>query len=253
MTIPTFAQRQKQWSSPPVDDIGYIPAADLLAMDDQQFGAVIQKAVTNRYTGWRNHKENWTNLLTQWDRTRGKRILDYGCGIGLEGLILARKNTVFCADISEGNLAVAERAFVLNGHDAPALFPIREKPPFIEEPPGELDIILCLGVLHHIPDPAPVVEAMHGWLKPGGELRLMVYSDEAWRIATGTAPPLKGCVEDAYEFVTYWQHWDAVGGYADWYCDWKLEREFGEWFTLRECRYVTAGREYLGAVLVKRP
>ena len=252
MTIPTFSQRVKQWSSPPVDDIGYIPAADLLAMDDDQFLYVIEQAVQNRYGGWRNHKENWTNLLTRWDTTKGKRILDYGCGIGLEGLCLARKNTVFCADISEGNLAVAERAFVLSGHDAPALFPIQEKPPFISEPPGELDIILCLGVLHHIPDPVPVVEQMHGWLKPGGELRLMVYSDKAWEIATDTLPPLNILVESDPGFTAFWQHWDAVGGYADWYDEHRIDDRFGEWFDLAECRYVTANREYLGAVLVAR-
>ena len=132
MTIPTFAQRQKQWSSPPVDDIGYIPAADLLAMDDHQFLKVINQAVANRYGGWRNHQENWTNLLTRWDTTKGKRILDYGCGIGLEGLCLARKNTVFMADISVGNLAVATRAFLLSGHEAPTTFEITDRAPFID-------------------------------------------------------------------------------------------------------------------------
>ena len=250
MTVPTFKQRVKEWSSPPVDDIGYLPAADLLAMDDDQFLAVINQAVMNRYSGWRNHRENWTNLLTRWDVTQGKRILDYGCGIGLEGLILARRNTVFCADISEGNLAVAERAFVLNGHDAPALFPISEKPPFISEPPGELDIILCLGVLHHIPEPRSVIQHMADWLVPGGELRLMVYSDEAWRIATGGSPP-EIAPEDP-GFTAFWQHWDAVGGYADWYDCERLRERFGEWFKVTDCRYVTANREYLGAVLVAR-
>ncbi len=251
MTIPSFKERQRAWSSPPVDDIGYIPASDLLAMDDDQFLAVINQAVENRYSGWRNHRENWTNMLTQWDVTKGKRILDYGCGIGLEGLCLARNNTVFCADISEGNLAVAERAFVLSGHDAPSLFPIMGRKPFIENPPGELDIILCLGVLHHIPDPVPVVRAMHSWLKPGGELRLMVYSDHAWRFATKTPVP-EGPVEKDPGFENFWTHWDPIGGYADWYNGAKLADWFGEWFEVRQCRPVTQKGEYLGAVLVAR-
>jgi len=252
VTIPTFAQRQKQWSSPPVDDIGYIPAADLLAMDDDQFLKVIEQAVANRYGGWRNHKENWTNLLTRWDTTKNKRILDYGCGIGLEGLCLARKNTVFMADISEGNLAVATRAFLLSGHEAPTTFTISERSPFLDPNPGELDIILCLGVLHHIPKPEPVVEAMHGWLKPGGELRLMVYSDQAWEIATGEQPSRNGRVEDHPLFHLHWTHWDAVGGYADWYDRDRLEERFEVWFDVTNVTYLTRGREYLGAVLVAR-
>ena len=70
------------------------------------------------------------------------------------------------------------------------------------------------------------MKAMHGWLRPGGELRLMVYSDEAWRLATGTEPPM-GKVEDHPDFELFWQTWDAIGGYADWYDRDMLERRFG--------------------------
>jgi SAM-dependent methyltransferase len=251
MSVPTFAARRKAWSSPPVDDIGYLPAEELLAMDDDQFGAIIQQAVINRYSGWRNWREHWTNLLTRWDITQGKRILDYGCGIGLEGLILAKRNDVFLADISDGNLKVAKRAFALNGHDEPLAYLINEKYPFISPQPRNMDIILCLGVLHHIPDPVPVVEAMASWLKPGGHLRLMVYSNYAWKHAVGTDPPL-GPVQDDPGFDKFWQHWDAVGGYADWYDRHKLTTFFGHVFTVTDCRPVTAKSEYLGAVLVRR-
>jgi SAM-dependent methyltransferase len=252
MTVPTFAARRKAWSSPPVDDIGYLPAEDLLAMDDEQFGAIIQQAVTNRYSGWRNWREHWTNLLTRWDVTQGKRILDYGCGIGLEGLILAKRNEVTLADITPGNLLVAQRAFVLNGHALPETRLISEKQPFIQDAPTDLDIILCLGVLHHIPNPVPVVEAMASWLKPGGELRLMVYSRDAFVIATGNEPRREQPVEESPFFVDYWTYWDAVGGYADWYDKQKLLSRFGEWFGVRDSRPVTSDGAYLGAVLVKR-
>ena len=252
MTVPTFAARRKAWSSPPVDDIGYIPSEELLAMDDEAFDALIQQAVRNRYSGWRNWREHWTNLLTQWDTTQGKRILDYGCGIGLEGLILAKRNEVMLADISEANLMVAGRAFMVNGHALPETHLISEKPPFLKPAPADLDIILCLGVLHHIPKPEPVVEAMASWLKPGGELRLMVYSREAFVIATGNEPRREQPVEKSPFFETYWQTWDAIGGYADWYDKQKLIVRFGEWFAVKECRPVTANGAYLGAVLVKR-
>jgi SAM-dependent methyltransferase len=252
MTVPTFAARRKAWSSPPVDDIGYLPAADLLDMDDDQFIKVIDQAVTNRYSGWRNHRDNWTRILTRWDTTEGQRILDYGCGIGLEALILAKRNDVFLADISEGNLFVAQRALTLKGHEPAGSFLIADKPPFMQPAPQNLDVILCLGVLHHIPKPEPVVHAMHGWIREGGELRLMVYSDEAWRLSTGRPPPLRGKVEDDPDFELFWQTWDAVGGYADWYSRFKLEDWFGEWFTVTQCEPLTVGGEYLGAVLVKK-
>ena len=106
-------------------------------MDDHDFLHVIDQAVHNRYSGWRNHRENWTRLLTRWDITHNKkRILDYGCGIGLEGLILAKHNDVYLADISEGNLAVAERALLLNGHQPAGVFVINDRAPFLNEPPA---------------------------------------------------------------------------------------------------------------------
>jgi len=251
MTVPTFAARKKAWSSPPVDDVGYVPSADLLAMDDQDFLYVIEEAVANRYEGWRNHRGAWTKYLTRWDTTAGQRILDYGCGIGLESLILAKKNQVILADISEGNLAVAERAIILNGHEHHGLHLISEHAPFIEPAPAELDIILCLGVLHHIPKPVPVVEAMGGWLKQGGELRLMLYSDEAWRIAVGKEPPVDPVEEDP-GFEMFWKYWDPIGGYADWYDYYKLDRLFGEWFRVKSCKPLTEHGEYVAAVLVAR-
>lgn len=251
MTVPTFKNRIAQWSSPPVDDIGYVPVSELLDMDDDTFRATVEQATQNRYSGWRNHKENWTKHLTRWDTASGQRILDYGCGIGLEALVLSRRNTVFVADISAGNLQVAERAMTLADRDLHGSFLISEHPPFISSPPTDLDVILCLGVLHHIPDPAPVVQQMASWLRPGGELRLMLYTDKAWRVAVGTDPP-SGPVEDDEGFARFWQHWDAGGGYADWYDRRRLEERFGEWFTVRDYVFLTVGKEYAGAVLVKR-
>src|SRR5918911_4893027 len=53
------------------------------------------------------------------------------------------------------------------------------------EGPGEalpagldLDLVVAMGVLHHIPDPRPVVEAIHRALKPGGRCLVWIYGRE---------------------------------------------------------------------------
>lgn len=255
--IPTFKERQKQWSSPPVDDIGYIPSEDLLTWDDEALLDLIGKMAEARYKGWRNFDNRWRTVL-QLDRTKGKDVLDYGCGVGLEALEYAKMgNRVSIADISAANLRLAHRVIELHGQKTLHEMLIQEKEPFLpvlnpeKQDIDTFDVIHCCGVLHHIPEPIPVVRAMHGWLRPSGELRLMVYSDEAWKIATRTEPP-EDDVFNYVEFDKFWQHWDAIGGYADYYTRERLDERFGEWFHVAECKPLTEHGEYLGAILVKK-
>lgn len=245
--IPTFEERQKAWSSPPVDEIGYLLSEELLTWPDDELMDVINRMAESRYSGWRNWQMRWRVILGL-DSTRDKDVLDYGCGVGLEALQYAKRdNRVYLADISQANLELAERVLALEGHLVEGKWLLAETP---QRCSWQLDVIHCAGVLHHIPEPEPVVEAMAEWLRDDGELRLMVYSDEAWRIATHTEPPEQ--VEDSPDFDLYWRHWDPIGGYADWYDQERLDKRFGKWFRIAECKPLTLHGEYLGVVMIKR-
>lgn len=208
---------------------------------------VIKRMAESRYHGWRNWMMRWRNVL-KLDTTHNKDVLDYGCGVGLEALQYAKAdNRVYLADIAPSNIALAERVLALSGYRVEGKWILEEQ---VQQCSWRLDVIHCVGVLHHIPEPEPIVEAMASWLREEGELRLMVYSDQAWRIATGTEPPER--VEDSPDFNLYWRTWDPIGGYADWYDQTRLDKRFGKWFRIEECTPLTAKGEYLGAVLVKR-
>lgn len=252
MKIPPFSQRRDAWSSPPVDDIGYLPSSELLTWDDEALLDLISQMAQSRYQGWRNYEMRWRVVLGL-DSTRGKDVLDYGCGVGLEALQYAKAgNRVSIADISRNNVRLAERILVdLSGYDLDGAFVLTEETPFIRQKELEFDVIHCCGVLHHIPRPIPVVEQMWKWLRPKGELRLMLYSAKAWEIATGTKPT-GAPVEDSELFERYWTHWDPHGGYADWYDRDKLEERFGKWFDVTKCEPLTKHGEYIGAILTKR-
>ena len=45
-------------------------------------------------------------------------------------------------------------------------------------PRDDFDIVLSIGVLHHIPDPRPVMQAAHDALRPGGRMLAWVYGHE---------------------------------------------------------------------------
>ena len=255
MTAPSFAAQKKAWSSPPVDDIGYLPAADLLAMDDHDFCTVMRKMEENRYGGWRNLRNRWVDLL-RIDNTHDKRVLDYGCGVGVEALQFAPSNKVWVADIVPANLKVAQRLFALSDYELAGSFVLTEKPPFIKatekfDPDSAFDVIHCSGVLHHIVDPVPVVHEMAGWLTDRGELRLMLYSDKAWLAATGEYPPPEDVTDHPLreKFV---RTFDAVGDWADWYNQQRLVDRFGEWFDVVSYDWITRAGDYVAAVLVKK-
>jgi SAM-dependent methyltransferase len=237
-----------QWSSPPVDEIGYIASTKLLKLRADDLLDLVRQMEESRYMGWRNWENRWREVLGL-DTTEDKVVLDYGCGVGIEALQYARTgNDVIVADISRENVRLAMRILDLEGFQVGS-FQITEDHlmNFMFAP---FDVIHCAGVLHHIPDPIPVVEEMAEHLAPNGELRLMLYSDEAWRIACDTEPP--EVVTDDPRFDRYWSHWDPVGGYADWYDEQRLYERFGGLFSIERYEPLTENGAYVGAVLVKR-
>jgi SAM-dependent methyltransferase len=243
----TFMDIQReQWSRPPVDSIGYVPIGDLLAMGDDELKATIAEATRVRYSSWRNAGGLWVDVLGL-ASTTGKDVLDYGCGVGAEALVYAiAGNTVTVADIVEANVKLAARVHAINGHEAGAAL-IGDTPPFTTLPAGSFDVVHCSGVLHHIPWARETVEHFAQLLRPGGEVRLMLYSDEGWRLATATDPPDDVTVHPQFdEFVHYF---DAVGIYADWYDEARLVARFGDLFTMERFSYLTPNRRYCAAVL----
>jgi len=58
-------------------------------------------------------------------------------------------------------------------------------------PSGDLDPVVSIGVLHHIPDPAPVVRAAFHALKPGGTMLAWLYGREGNEAYLAVAEPLR--------------------------------------------------------------
>jgi SAM-dependent methyltransferase len=56
---------------------------------------------------------------------------------------------------------------------------------------GDLDYVFSIGVLHHIPNPGPVVKAAYGALKPGGRFLIWVYGKEGNGLYLALTLPLR--------------------------------------------------------------
>ena len=98
----------------------------------------------------------------------GKTVLDVGCGGGILADSMARKGaTVTGIDLATKSLRVAQL------HALEAETPniqYREVPVEVlaQEQPASFDVVTCMEMLEHVPDPASVVRACASLVKPGG-------------------------------------------------------------------------------------
>ena len=113
----------------------------------------------------------------------GMAVLDYGCGPGHDLVGFAhysRPKRLVGVDISTTSLNEAEERLRLHGASADL---IRIEHATYELPfdTASFDYIHCSGVLMCIEDPPRLLSEFRRLLKPGGELRLMVYNhDSIW-------------------------------------------------------------------------
>lgn len=97
----------------------------------------------------------------------GKTVLDVGCGGGIssEGMA-ARGASVTGIDLADKPLKVAQLHLLESGRKVEYRKISAED--MALERPGHYDVVTCLEVLEHVPDPASIVRACLQVLKPGG-------------------------------------------------------------------------------------
>lgn len=98
-----------------------------------------------------------------------KQVLDVGCGGGILSEAMARSGaTVTGIDMAEKSLQVAEL------HALEAGVAVRYQCIDVESlaaaQPASVDVVTCMEMLEHVPDPASVVRACAALVKPGGHV-----------------------------------------------------------------------------------
>jgi SAM-dependent methyltransferase len=121
--------------------------------------------------------------FAQFDRWKGKRVLDVGCGIGTAAISFARAGAMVTAvDLSEQSLDLARKRAKVFGltdkltfyhadaEDLPSVVPV--------EP---YDLVFSFGVIHHTPRPERAVAAIRRYMSRDSEFRVMVYAKNSWK------------------------------------------------------------------------
>ncbi|MBK6981086.1 MAG: bifunctional 2-polyprenyl-6-hydroxyphenol methylase/3-demethylubiquinol 3-O-methyltransferase UbiG [Betaproteobacteria bacterium] len=97
----------------------------------------------------------------------GKRVIDVGCGGGILAESMAAKGAkVTGIDLGEKSLKVARLHLLESGVAVDYRLVSAEDAAVAE--PGTYDVVTCMEMLEHVPDPASTVRACAGLAKPGG-------------------------------------------------------------------------------------
>lgn len=99
----------------------------------------------------------------------GKRVLDVGCGGGILSESMAERGAdVTGIDMGEAPLSVARLHTLESGIEVDYQRITVEQ--LADEQAASFDLVVCMEMLEHVPDPASVINACARLAKPGGQL-----------------------------------------------------------------------------------
>jgi 2-polyprenyl-6-hydroxyphenyl methylase/3-demethylubiquinone-9 3-methyltransferase len=101
---------------------------------------------------------------------KSKRVVDIGCGGGILADSMARKGAeVLGIDLATKALRVAQ-LHALEAQTDGVTYREVSAEKLADEQPASFDIVTCMEMLEHVPDPASVVRACATLVKPGGHV-----------------------------------------------------------------------------------
>ncbi len=118
------------------------------------------------------------------DKWKGKKVLEIGCGIGTDTINFARAGAkVFALDLSDESLELAKRRAQVYGLSGKITFYQANAEELSSVVPVEpYDLVYSFGVIHHTPHPERVIEQIKYFVKSGSTVKIMVYNRYSWKV-----------------------------------------------------------------------
>jgi len=122
--------------------------------------------------------------FAEFERWKGKKVLEIGCGIGTDTINFVRHGAqVTAVDLTEKSLAVARQRVAVSGmEDAVQFFQADAEQLSDYVPVQKYDLIYSFGVIHHTPHPDRVIEQLRKYVTPSSTVKIMVYNRWSWKV-----------------------------------------------------------------------
>jgi 2-polyprenyl-6-hydroxyphenyl methylase/3-demethylubiquinone-9 3-methyltransferase len=110
-----------------------------------------------------------TNFIDEQVQLAGKKVLDVGCGGGILSEAMTQRGAqVTAIDMGQANITTAKLHALESGLTIDyQVIPVEE---LAEQQPESFDVVTCLEMLEHVPDPVSIVNACYKLCKPGGQV-----------------------------------------------------------------------------------
>ena len=127
---------------------------------------------------YRFDKLRYLPKVVDFTKYRGKRILEVGCGIGIDLIEFAKNGAdVTGVDLAQTSIDLASKYFKLNGVNGQFL---RMDGEALEFEDNSFDVVYAHGVIQYTANARRMMDELHRVLKPGGEAIMMVYNRISW-------------------------------------------------------------------------
>jgi len=122
--------------------------------------------------------------FAEFEKWRGKKVLEIGCGIGTDTVNFARCGAhVTSVDLSEKSMEIARQRTGVYGVKDQVRFYLGNAEELSSFVPVEAyDLIYSFGVIHHTPHPERVLEQLRKYARPGTTVKIMVYHRRSWKV-----------------------------------------------------------------------
>lgn len=121
--------------------------------------------------------------FAEFERWRGKRVLEIGCGIGTEAVNFARHGAeLTIIELSEKSLEITKQRFAVYGLTAEFILGNAEELDRLLRPEQRFDLIWSFGVIHHSPHPEQILKQCDNFLAENGQVRMMVYAKLSYKV-----------------------------------------------------------------------
>jgi SAM-dependent methyltransferase len=127
---------------------------------------------------YRFEKLDYLPRVVDFSGYRGKRLLEVGCGVGLDLVRFARHGAIVTGvDLAEVSIDLAKKNFAFHRVTGDLRVMDGEQLEFDDD---SFDVVYAHGVLQYTGDMQCMIEEIKRVLKPGGQAILMVYNRFSW-------------------------------------------------------------------------